>query len=120
MIYIPEPTDSIVTNNEASKDNIVINNEVTILDLKLGTINPETIITADNEMIEDMYSYTIAYKDKKIGTLMIRSEDDITTDLTNMTVLDPVNYGETDIFSEGSTNVKAIGIYSTSSAFTKQ
>lgn len=51
---------------------------------------------------------------------MIRSDDDITADPANINVQDPINYGTTDIFSEGSTNTKGIGIYVTSSAYTKQ
>ena len=46
--------------------------------------------------------------DKKIGKIMIRSNDDVTADSANINVQDPITYGTTDVFSEGSTNTKGI------------
>ena len=67
-----------------------------------------------------MSTYTLVINDKKIGKIMIRSNDDVTADSANINVQDPINYGTTEIFSEGSTNTKGIGIYVTASAYTKQ
>lgn len=77
-------------------------------------------IEADNELIEDMNTYTMTMNGKTIGKILIRSTNDITAKPANIDLMDPVTYGKTNIFSEGSTNTQGIGIYINSSAFTKQ
>jgi len=55
---------------------------------------------------------------KKIATLLIWKQDIIT--INNVDINDPILYGKTNAFSEGSTNNQGIGIYLQSSAFTKK
>lgn len=99
LLYIPEPTDSIITGNEATKTKITINGN-DIIDLSKGTINPNIIITADNETLADMYTYTITLDSKTIGKMMIWSNDSITANTANINIQDPITYGKTSIFSE--------------------
>ena len=71
-------------------------------------------------MLVDMSTYTVTFNGKTIGKMMLRSNDDITANPSNINLSDPMTYGTTDIFSEGSTNTAGIGIYIVASAFTKQ
>lgn len=57
---------------------------------------------------------------KTIGKCMLWSNDTITTNIANIDIQDPITYGQTPIFSEGSTNTQGIGIYINTSAFSKQ
>jgi len=119
ILYIPEPTDSVITSNEVSNKKITING-ADVFDLSKWTIDPSITIIADNETLADMNTYTITYNAKTIGKLMLRSMDNITANTANVDVLDPITYGQTTIFSEWSTNTQGIGIYIQTSAFTKQ
>ncbi len=119
ILYIPEPTDSIITGNIATNQKITINWS-DVIDLSKGTMDARISIDADNESIEDMNTYTMTMNGKTIGKLLIRSTNDITTKPANIDVMDPVTYGKTNIFTEGSTNTQGIGIYINASAFTKQ
>lgn len=119
ILYIPEPTDSIISGNQATKTRITIN-WVDVIDLSKWTINPRLTITADNEIIEDMNTYTVTIQGKKIGKLIIRTINNNIIDKINTDLQDPVTYGKTTIFSEGSTNTQWIGIYVNNSTFNKQ
>lgn len=119
FLYIPEPTDSVVTGNEATKSKITING-IDVIDLDKGTIDPRLTITADNETLADMSTYTMTMNGKTIGKCMLWSNDTITTNIANIDIQDPITYGQTPIFSEGSTNTQGIGIYINTSAFSKQ
>ena len=119
MLYISEPTDSVVTGNDTTNTKIIING-TPVLDLTQGTIDANISIVADNEMIGDMSRYTITFNGKTIGKLLIRNNDGITTNTANIDIQDPITYAKTSIFSEGSTNTQGIGIYIVASAFTKQ
>jgi hypothetical protein len=57
-------------------------------------------ITADNETLGDMSTYTMTLNDKTIGKFMIWSNNDITANRANIDVQDPITYGITNIFSE--------------------
>ena len=83
-------------------------------------MNPALTITADNEMLADMSTYTIALNGKNIGKLMIWSNDSVTANTANIDLQNPLTYGKTNIFTEGSTNTQGIGIYVTTSAFTEE
>ena len=119
LLYIPEPTDSVITGNEATKSKINING-IDVFDLTQWTMDPALTITADNEMLADMSTYTIALNGKTIGKLMIWSNDSVTANAANIDLQDPITYGKTNIFTEGSTNTQGIGIYVTTSAFIKE
>ncbi len=116
IIYIPEATDSIVTNNKSTKKTISINNKE-ILNLNEGTIDPSINITAQNKKEQGMSIYDMTQEEKKIGTIYIRTKE-IKKEAIDLK--DPITYGKTEIFSEGSTNSKGIGIYLQTSAFSKQ
>jgi hypothetical protein len=62
----------------------------------------------------------MTFNGKNIGKIMIRSNNSITSDTANIDIQDPMTYGQTPIFTEGSTNTHGIGIYINTSAFTKQ
>jgi len=117
IIYIPEETDSIITSNEATRTKIRIN-DVDIIDIDKGIIDSSITIETDGENIEDMSTYTMKLNGKKIATLLIWKQDIIT--INNVDINDPILYGKTNAFSEGSTNNQGIGIYLQSSAFTKK
>ncbi|MEI7918874.1 MAG: hypothetical protein WCH65_01305 [bacterium] len=99
IIYIPEPTDSIVTSNEASSSKITINGK-DVFDINNGTIDPSIAITSDNEMLNDIATYTITFNKKNIGKLLIWNNDSITTTPENIQLQDPIAYGTTKIFTE--------------------
>ncbi len=119
IIYIPEATDSIITGNKSDTSKISING-IDIFDLKKNTIHPSTIITADNEKIGDINTYTMTFNGKNIGKLLIWNNDTIAENWPNIDIQDPIIYGKTSVFSEWSTNSQWLGIYSIASAFTKQ
>ena len=119
IVYIPEPTDSVVTGNEATKAQITING-IDIMDLTKGTIDTRLTITTDNETLADMSTYIMTFNGKNIGKLMIWNNTTDTTNPANIDIQDPITYGQTTIFSEWSTNTQGRGIYINSSAFTKQ
>ena len=119
IVYIPEPTDSIITGNEASKSKITING-IDVIDLNKWSIDPAISIIADNEIVADMATYTITLNEKIIGKMMIWNNEIVTDNKDNIDIQDPIVYGQTKIFSEWSTNSQGIGIYVNSSAFTKQ
>lgn len=119
VLYIPEPTDSVITGNETTKSKIIING-IDVIDLTKSMIDPRLTISADNEMIADMSSYTLTMNSKIIGKIMIWNNDNITTNTANIDIQDPITYGQTPIFSEWSTNTQGIGIYIHTSAFSKQ
>lgn len=117
LIYIPEPTDSIITENTTTQEKIVINGN-TVFDKEKGEIDPNITIVAENEMRENMTVYTISFNGKNIGKLILRNNNSI--DDPAVHIKDPITYNKTTVFSEGSTNSQGIGIYLQSSAFTKQ
>lgn len=119
VLYIPEPTDSVITGNETTKSKIIING-IDAIDLVKWTIDSRVAIVADNEMIADMNTYTITINQKTIGKIMIWSDDIVTAHTENIDIQDPNTYGQTSIFSEGSTNTQGIGIYINTSVFSKQ
>lgn len=67
-----------------------------------------------------MSSYTMTLNEKTIGKLMLWSNDSVTANAAHIDLQDPITYGKTAIFTEGSTNAEGIGIYIHASAFTKQ
>lgn len=67
-----------------------------------------------------MSTYTIELNGKTLGKIMIWKNDTITDNTANIDIQDPISYGKTSIFTEGSTNTQGIGIYIQTSAFTKQ
>lgn len=99
MFYIPEPTDSIITGNEATKTKITINGK-DIFDLTAGKIDPMLTITTDGETLADMSIYTMVFNDKTIGKLLIWNTTDITANATAIDLQDPITYGKTPIFTE--------------------
>lgn len=118
LIYIPEPTDSIVTGNETTKSTINING-TDVLDLSKWSIDTRLTITADNETLGGMSTYTMTFNDKTIGKLMLWNTT-ATVNTNSVDIQDPITYGTTNIFSEWSTNTQWIGIYVHTSAFSKQ
>jgi len=98
-VYIPEPTDSVVTGNEATKAQITING-IDIMDLTKGTIDTRLTITTDNETLADMSTYIMTFNGKNIGKLMIWNNTTDTTNPANIDIQDPITYGQTTIFSE--------------------
>jgi hypothetical protein len=63
-------------------------------------MDPALSITADNEMLTDMSTYTMTLNGKTIGKLMLRSNDSVTANTDNINIQDPITYGKTSIFSE--------------------
>ena len=119
LLYIPEPTDSVITGNEATKTKITING-LDVIDLNKWTIDPNIQILANNETLNDMSTYTMTFQGKNIGKILIWNNNDITLDAANIDLQDSLTYGTTKIFSQWSTNIPAVGIYVVASAFTKQ
>ncbi len=119
MIYIPEPTDSVITGNEASKKKITING-IDIIDIKEGKIDQSVTLNASEETLEGMSIYTLAMDDKILGKIMVRTKGSIIENKDTIDILDPITYGQTKVFSEGSTNRPGMGIYVQSSAFSKE
>ncbi|MCX6825442.1 MAG: VCBS repeat-containing protein [candidate division SR1 bacterium] len=119
LIYIAEPTDSIISGNQATTTKVTING-IDVIDINKGNIDPNITIIADNEILGDMSIYTIRFNGTTIGKFMLWNNGNITSDKTHINLQDPATYGMTNIFSEGSTNTQGIGIYINGSAFTKQ
>ena len=116
FFYLPEPIDSIITENTSDKNKITVNKQ-TALDLKNGTISNDIIIDANHERQQGMQTYTVYKIDKKIGNIRISSQESI--DEQAITILDPMTYGKIESFSQWSTNTKGIGIYLKKSNFSK-
>jgi len=63
-------------------------------------IDPTLTIVADNEMLADMSTYTVALDEKIIGKFLIWNTNSITTNTTTIDLQDPITYGTTPIFTE--------------------
>lgn len=119
MIYIPEPTDSIITGNEVTKKKITING-VDVIDIKEGITDQSITINGSEETLEGMRIYTLTMDEKTLGKIMVRTKGSIIENKDTIDIIDPISYGKTKVFSEGSTNRPGIGIYVQSSAFSKE
>lgn len=99
LLYVPEPLDSVITGNEATTSKITING-IDILDIDRGMMDTRLSIQADNEMIDDMSTYTMTFDGKHIGTMLVWNNESIAGESANIELLDPVTYGKTSAFSQ--------------------
>jgi len=86
-----------------SKKKITING-TDIIDIKEGTIDSRIALNASEEILEGMRVYILTMDDKTLGKIMVRAKGNIIENKDTVDILDPITYGQTKVFSEGSTN----------------
>jgi len=118
ILYSPEQTDSIISGNQISNKQVVINNQVAI-DFNAGTMSTSTTIEANGETINGLSLYDVMRNGTKVGTIAIYKKTATITD-ADVNVDDSVTYDKTPVFTDGSTNgAMGIGIFTVVSSYSK-